>query len=86
MATLVFLLGKSHGQRSLQGHISWSLKESDGTEYAHLMFICLYYSLDLSHSPLPPLNPYLHVYSCHENIPALSILLSLKFDILITLS
>ena len=32
--TLVFLLGESHGQRSLVGHSPWGHKESDAT--AHL--------------------------------------------------
>ena len=31
--TLVFLPGKSHGQRSLAGHSPWGLKESDTTEH-----------------------------------------------------
>ena len=31
--TLVFLLGKSHGQRSLEGYRSWGHKESDTTEH-----------------------------------------------------
>ena len=30
--TPVFLLGKSHGQRSLMGYSPWSRKESDTTE------------------------------------------------------
>ena len=33
-ATLVFLLGKSHGQRSLVGYNLWDLKESDTSEHA----------------------------------------------------
>ena len=32
---LVFLLGKSHGQRSLAGHSLWGHKESDMTKHAH---------------------------------------------------
>ena len=31
-ATLVFLLGKFHGQRSLVGYSPWGHKESDTTE------------------------------------------------------
>ena len=31
-ATLVFLTGKSHGQRSLVGYSPYSFKESDTTE------------------------------------------------------
>ena len=31
-ATPVFLPGKSHGQRSLEGYSSWGRKESDKTE------------------------------------------------------
>ena len=30
-----FSLGKSHGQRSLEGYSLWSLKESDMTECMH---------------------------------------------------
>ena len=30
--TLIFLLGKSHGKRSLMGYGPWSRKESDMTE------------------------------------------------------
>ena len=32
LPTPVFLLGESHGQRSLVGYSSWSHKESDTTE------------------------------------------------------
>ena len=32
-ATLVFLPGKSHGQRSLVGYSPWGCKESDRTEH-----------------------------------------------------
>ena len=32
LATLVFLPGKSHGQRNLVGYGPWGLKESDMTE------------------------------------------------------
>ena len=32
--TPVFLLGESHGQRSLVGYSPWGHKESDTTEYA----------------------------------------------------
>ena len=32
--TPVFLPGKSHGQRSLEGYIPWGHKESDTTEHA----------------------------------------------------
>ena len=31
----VFLPGKSHGQRSLEGYSPWSHKESDTTEHTH---------------------------------------------------
>ena len=35
--TLVFLPGKFHGQRSLEGYSSWYCKESDRTEHnAHI--------------------------------------------------
>ena len=34
-STLVFLLGKSHGWRSLEGYSSWGRKESDTTEQLH---------------------------------------------------
>ena len=34
--TLVFLPGKSHGQRSLLGYYPWSCKESDTTEWLSL--------------------------------------------------
>ena len=33
--TPVFLPGKSHGQRSLEGYSPWGRKESDTTEYTH---------------------------------------------------
>ena len=35
--TLVLLLGKSHGQRSLVGYSSWGCKESDTTERFHFI-------------------------------------------------
>ena len=35
--TLVFLTGKSHGQRSLAGYSPWGCKESDMTELALLL-------------------------------------------------
>ena len=35
--TAVFLPGESHGQRSLAGYSSWSSKELDMTEHAHLI-------------------------------------------------
>ena len=35
-ATLVFLPGKSHGQRSLVGYSSWGCKESDRTEHTSM--------------------------------------------------
>ena len=34
--TLVFLLGESHGQRSLVGYSPWGCKELDTTEQAHI--------------------------------------------------
>ena len=33
--TQVFLLGKSHGQRSLVGYSPWGHRESDATEWPH---------------------------------------------------
>ena len=36
--TLVLLLGKSHGQRSLVGQSPWGRKESDTTERLHFHF------------------------------------------------
>ena len=33
--TPVFLLGKSHGQRSLEGYSTWDHKELDTTEHTH---------------------------------------------------
>ena len=33
--TPVFLLGKSHGQESLEGYSPWGCKESDTTEHTH---------------------------------------------------
>ena len=36
--TPVFLLGKSHGQRSLVGHSPWGCKELDTTEHAHTQY------------------------------------------------
>ena len=35
----VFLLGESHGQRSLAGYSPWGCKESDMTEHIHGPFI-----------------------------------------------
>ena len=42
----VFLLGKSHGQRSLAGYSLWGLKELDMTKHAPLP----YFSLSLTHT------------------------------------
>ena len=44
-STVVFLLGKSHGQRSLAGCSPWGRKKSDATEHAqiHLGLWPLYY-------------------------------------------
>ena len=39
--TLVFLPGKSHGQRSLAGYSPWGRKELNTTEHAHLLCFCL---------------------------------------------
>ena len=33
--TLVFLPGKFHGQRRLEGYSTWGCKESDMTEHMH---------------------------------------------------
>ena len=38
-STLVFLLGKSHGQRILAGHSPWGCKESDMTEHTHNLIL-----------------------------------------------
>ena len=38
MAIPAFLPGKSHGQRSLAGYISWCREELDTTEHAHTFF------------------------------------------------
>ena len=35
--TPVFLLGESHGQRSLAGYCPWGRKESDTAEHAHIL-------------------------------------------------
>ena len=42
LPTLVFLPGKSHGQRSLAGYSLWGRKESDTTEQVHfiVLFLC----------------------------------------------
>ena len=37
--TPVFLLGQSHGQRSLVGYSPWDQKELDITEYTHAHFL-----------------------------------------------
>ena len=42
----VFLLGKSHGQRSLAGYSLWGLKELDITKHTPLP----YFSLSLTHT------------------------------------
>ena len=39
---LVFLLGKSHGQRSLSGYSPWGRKESDTTEQLHFILYFLW--------------------------------------------
>ena len=44
--TPVFLLGKSHGWRSLAGYSTQSLKESDMTEQLH--FLSFYCARDLN--------------------------------------
>ena len=36
---LVFLPGKSHGQRSVMGYSLWSCKESDMTEHTYIQNI-----------------------------------------------
>ena len=38
LPTLVFLLGKFHGQRSLAGYSVWGRKESDMTEQLTFLF------------------------------------------------
>ena len=38
--TLVFLPGKSHGQRSAVGYSAWGRKETDTTERLHFLFHC----------------------------------------------
>ena len=38
MATFLFLLEKSHGQRSLAGYSTWGSRESDMTEPIHATF------------------------------------------------
>ena len=44
-SALVFLLGKSHGQRILAGHSPWGCKESDTAEHTHNLvlgtFLCI---------------------------------------------
>ena len=42
--TPVYLLGKSHGQRSLAGYSSWGHKKLDMTEHAHnaILLVKLY--------------------------------------------
>ena len=42
MATPVFLPGESHGQRILVGYSPWGYKESDTTEWLHLLTYLLY--------------------------------------------
>ena len=37
----LFLPGKFHAQRSLAGHSPWGHKESDMTEYTHIVIIVL---------------------------------------------
>ena len=41
--TPVFLLGKSHGQRSLAGYSPWGHKESDTTEHACTVYFSIYF-------------------------------------------
>ena len=40
--TLKFLPGKFHRQRSLEGYSPWGCKESDMTEYAHILAIIIF--------------------------------------------
>ena len=40
--TLVFLPGKSHGQRSLVGYSPWGDRQSDTTEHTHSTYVCVY--------------------------------------------
>ena len=42
--TPVFLPGKSHGQRSLEGYSPWGRKELDTTERPHFLSFCFKYS------------------------------------------
>ena len=51
--TLVLLLGKSHGWRSLKAYSPWGLKESDTTERLH------FHALEENSNPLQ--------YCCLEN-------------------
>ena len=47
LSTPVFLLGKSHGQRSLEGYSPWGLKELDMTEQLSTQWLI---NLTLYHS------------------------------------
>ena len=53
MPTPVFLLGESHGQRSLAGYNAWGRKESDLAERLTLSPHCLLLGLQLFSGAFP---------------------------------
>ena len=53
LLTLVFLPGKSHGQRSLAGYSPWSCKELDMTEQLTITFLMLKMLSTFSYANLP---------------------------------
>ena len=72
--TLVFLPGKSHGQRNVIGYSPWGRKESDMTEHASTpverkMFSCV--ELRPTYSKLRHLSPlpwFCHCSWCQESV------------------
>ena len=70
--TLVFLPGKSHGQRSLVGCSPWGCKELDTTEeHSSSVFLRLYWCrhwLQLFPSP-PEYSPYPFAVTSHYHFP-----------------
>ena len=47
LPTPVFLPGKSHGQRSLASYSPWGCKESEATEHACTLILCLVLPLSI---------------------------------------
>jgi len=73
--TPVFLLGESHGRRSLESYSPWGWKESDTTEQLTLLLHFLFYSLcfpclqwRILYSPLMIVCVFVCVYESHAKL------------------